>query len=145
MVSADVYNGAYNKNPFNFQHFNLSKEAFYIDGDEGPHKGIELDFENGNYSRGYYSLFLGNNKGLSNTGSIINLDDFGKGYAIYAFDFTGDLTIGSHFNLVGSGNLRMNLSFAKTLDELVCCIIYMEFQNLIGINKNRQILFDYKS
>ena len=144
MVDSDAYNGVHNKNPFNFKHNFLSKVSFSIDGEDAPYKALELDFENNRYTRGFHSLFLGTNKTIPNCGSVINLHNFGNGYAIFAFDLTGDLTDGSHFNLVRSGNLRMNLTFAKKLDEAICCIIYIEFQNLIEINKNRQVLFDYK-
>ena len=144
MVDSDAYNGVFRKNPFNFKHNFVNKLSFSIDGEETPYKALEMDFENNNYSRGY-SLFLGANKTIPNCGSVISNEDFSKGYALFAFDLSGDLTNGSHFNLIRNGNLRMNITFGKKLDEAVCCIIYMEFQNLIEINKNRQVLFDYKT
>ena len=35
-VESESYNGAFNKNPFHFQNFNLSKIGFYVDGESVP-------------------------------------------------------------------------------------------------------------
>ena len=112
MVDSDAYNGVFRKNPFNFKHNFVNKLSFSIDGEETPYKALEMDFENNNYSRGY-SLFLGANKTIPNCGSVISNEDFSKGYALFAFDLSGDLTNGSHFNLIRNGNLRMNITFGK--------------------------------
>ena len=97
----------------------------------------------GNFTEAYFSHFLGVNKTISDSGSIINREDFANGYALYAFDLTSDLCCDSHFNLIKNGNLRMVLNFAADTAVNIVCIMYMEYQNLIEINKARQIIFDY--
>ena len=144
MVENDAFNGAHDKNPFNFQHFDLEKISFSVDGVDMPHKPIEMDFNNKNFTQAYYSLFLGLNKNISDTGSVIEKSDFEKGYSLFAFDLTPDLCNGSHFNVVRTGNLRANLNFSKSLAGTIVCICYMEFQNILEINKNRGVFFDYK-
>lgn len=143
LVSSEAYNGALTKNPYNFHHFNLKKVAFSVDGEDVPYKALDLDFENNNFIMGYYSLFTGTDKSVYDSGNFIKREEYPKGYTLFAFDLTGDLCNGDHFNLVRSGNLRLNLQFASALQEPVTCIIYLEYQNLIEINKNRQIIFDY--
>ena len=143
LVDSDAYNGLISKNPYNFQHYNLNKIGLSIDGEDAPYKAIELNFDAGNYIMGYYSLFTGVNKSVTESGNFIDRDDYANGYTLFAFDLTGDLCSGEHFNLVRSGNLRLSLLFGTALTTAVNCIVYLEYQNIIEINKNRQILFDY--
>lgn len=142
LVDSDAYNGAVTSNPFNFKHFNLSKIAFSIDGEETPYKAIELNYPD-NYVQGYYSLFTGVDKSVSMRGNSISREEYPGGYALYAYDLTADLCSGDHFNLVRNGNVRLSLQFTTPLPNAINCIIYFEYQNMIEINKNRQIIFDY--
>ena len=143
MVEADAYNGVIGKNPFNFQHFNLSRIAFSVDGEIGPYKPIECEYDNNKYVRAYHSLFTGVDKSVTINGNFIERDEYPNGYCLYAFDLTPDLCNGEHFNLIRSGNLRINLDFKSALKTPVNGILYLEYQNIIEINKNRQIVFDY--
>jgi hypothetical protein len=143
LVDSDAYNGDITQNPFNFKHHKLYKVAFSIDGEETPHKSIDLNFDSDNYILGYYSLFTGVDKSVTESGNFIDRDEYKAGYTLFAYDLTADLCSGNHFNLVRNGNMRLSLSFKEPLPKAVNCIIYMEFQNMIEINKNRQILFDY--
>jgi hypothetical protein len=37
----------------------------------------------------------------------------------------------------------MQLNFEEELTTNIIVIVYLEYQNLIEINKNRQVIFDY--
>ena len=50
-VRNTAYNGVYNENPFNFEHFNLSNIAVHIDGQSDTVSSLELDFSNSLYLR----------------------------------------------------------------------------------------------
>ena len=143
LVESDAYNGVIGKNPFNFQNFNLSRIAFSVDGEIIPYKPIECDYGSNKYVRAYHSLFTGVDKSVTTNGNFIERDEYPNGYCLYAFDLTPDLCNGEHFNLIKSGNLRINLDFKSALKTPVNGILYLEYQNIIEINKNRQILFDY--
>ena len=48
-----------------------------------------------------------------NTGNDISLEEFPKGYAVYAFDLTPDMCGASpHFNVVQKGNLAIDIQFS---------------------------------
>ena len=143
LVDSDAFNGQNKKNPFNFQHFNLNSVQFQIESVDIPYKPFETDFSTENFTEAYFSHFLGANKTVCDAGSIITRNDFKNGYAIYAFDLTGDLCNENHFNLIKTGNLRMAINFASDTTVNIVCVVYMEYQNLIEINKNRQVIFDY--
>jgi hypothetical protein len=143
-VEGSSFSGEFKKNPFNFQTFGLSKVSVSIDGEEAPYSPLELDFANKLYSRAYYSLFNGLDRGALDCGNSISYSDYANGYAIFAFDLTPDMCTGNHFNLVKSGNLRISLNFSSETTSNINCIIYMEHENILEINKSRQVVFDYK-
>jgi hypothetical protein len=41
------------------------------------------------------------------------------------------------------GNTRLEIDFSKGVPENVTVVVYLEYENIIEINKNRKILFDY--
>lgn len=44
MVSSKAYNGSRDKNPFNFQHFNLQRFSLSVNGMQIPSQALEFDF-----------------------------------------------------------------------------------------------------
>ena len=46
------------------------------------------------------------------------------------------------FQLIKQGNLRVEIHFAEALTATINVIIYAGFDNVIEIDRNRQVLFD---
>jgi hypothetical protein len=49
------------------------------------------------------------------------------------------------FQLIKQGNLRVEIHFAEALAGIINVVLYAEFDNVIEIDRNRQVLFDYSS
>lgn len=143
-VDNDAFNGTYTKNPFNFKHYNLSQIKLYLDGQQQHHiKPLEPNYANQQYIGAYMSLFSGTGKQQKDEGNDIDRSDYPGGYAIYAFDLTPDLAEEGHFNLAREGNVRVDIKFGNALAATINVIAYAEFENVIEIDRNRNILFDY--
>ena len=52
---------------------------------------------------------------------------------------------GGHSNLLRQGNVRLELKFGAALAVTTNVIVYAEFENIIEIDKRRNIIFDYKN
>ena len=143
LVENVAFSGVPSKNPFKFDHFNADFLALYLDGSQVPCKPLQPDFENNLYTRSYVSLFTGTGLLTQNRGNQISWDDFANGYTLFAFDLTPDLSDGGHFNVVKQGNLRLELHFKEQLAQTVNAIVYAEFDNVIEIDKARNVLFDF--
>ncbi|PIK55304.1 hypothetical protein BSL78_07776 [Apostichopus japonicus] len=147
-VRNTAFNGSYTLNPFNFEHFGLDFLALYMDGEQVPYKPLKPNYSadgGANYIRAYHTLFSGTDKAQHDAGNAISRDDYLNGYTLYAFDLTPDLSSGGHFNLVKQGNLRMELHFAQPLDTTVNVFVYAELDNIVEIDKARNVVFDYAS
>lgn len=144
-VDNDAFNGLYGKNPFNFKHMNLSQLKVYLDGQQHSVKPLEMNFATHQYINAYATLFTGTRKWKSDEGNLISREDFASGYALYAFDLTADQCDGDHFNLVKQGNVRLDMKFAQALGNTINVIVFAEFENILEIDRSRNVLFDYKS
>ena len=144
LVDNTAFNGSRDHNPFNFQHYSLSEISVYLDGQQQHTlKPIQPNFEAKQYVRAYQSLFSGTCKVNRDEGNQISRDDFDKGYGLYAFDLTADLAEDDHFNLVRQGNLRLALKFAEALPNPVTVIAFAEFDNVIELDRDRNVLLDF--
>jgi len=144
LVSNRAFNGHTESNPFNFQHFNLSEIALYLDGQQQHAiRPIQPDYEHGQYIRAYDSLFVGTGKLSRDEGLFITREDYANGYALYAFDLSADLGEDDHFSLVRQGNVRLAMKFAAALNTTVSVIAYAEFENVIEVDRDRNVVFDF--
>jgi len=144
LVTNQAFNGHAESNPFNFQHFNLNQIALYLDGrQQHAIRPIQPDYERGLYIRAYDSMFAGTGKLCKDEGLYINRDDYASGYALYAFDLSADFGEDEQFGFVRQGRLRLALKFAAALAATVTVIAYAEFENIIEVDRDRNVVFDF--
>lgn len=147
LVDNKSANGDYKSNPFNFHHFNLNYLCLYVDGHQVPSKILQPDYSNSLFSEAYNTLFTGTGVHFSNHTHTLTRADFIGGYALYCYDLTQDLSahLPSHWNLVRHGSIRVDLGFSGALEAPVNLIMYGEFENVIEIDKRRNVSLDYSS
>lgn len=144
LVASAAFNGSLSTNPFDFQHFNYSSIAFYIDSVACPSKPYECDFANHQYIRAYHSLFEGSNINHSDIGNNISKTDYPNGYALLAVDLTPDLcSSATHISVPKTGSLRIDIQFSVALPSSVTAIVFAEFDSLIEIDQYRNVVTDY--
>ena len=143
LVENTAFNGVFNRNPFNFQHFHATQVGVYVNGESTPMKALQLNFNQSRYLKGYMSLFLGTGQLFHDKGIQIQREEYPQGYTLYAFDLTPDLSTGPHVSPIRQGNLRIGIQFAQPLPVTVNAIIYAEFDSLIEIDHNRNVTFNW--
>lgn len=144
-VESAAYEGRYDKNPYNFQHFGLKFITLYCDAKQIPSKPYQPDFDNNNTLRSYLSLYEVSGKLFQDSSLGINREEYGGGYTLFGFDLTPDLSQTGCFHLIKKGNIRLEVKFNTPLAQPVNCIIFAEFDSSIKIDKNRSVLVDYFS
>jgi hypothetical protein len=146
IVRNDAFNGALGRNPFNFHHFGLNEIGVYVDGQQQQSiRPLHPNFENGQYISSYVGLFSGTGKLNKDDGNNIERSDYANGYALYAFDLSPDLAEDDHFNLSRQGGVRLILKFAAALEVTVTVVAYAEFENVVEIDRNRNVVYDFSS
>jgi len=145
-VSNAAFIGNLKKNPFNFQHFNVNFFSLYIDGRQVPSKPLQPDYDgNKQFVHAYHTLFSGTGIHFLNEGNGLPRDEYANGNCLMAFDLTTDLSANtlSHWNLIRQGSLRIEVRFEKALTETINCVVYGEFDNVVEIDKDRNIIMDF--
>ena len=142
MVDNDSYTGNYKKNPFNFKHFDVCEVAVYGNG-KTLLQPMKLNFDDGEYLEGYRSLFTTIGKINRDEGIGLSRREYSNGYSLIGFDLSTALCTGPHQELIKEGSIRITLEFAKALLNTITVLVYPEFDNVIKVNKIRNVLKDY--
>ena len=87
--------------------------------------------------------FAGSGKYRRDEGLDIDREEYEKGFTLFAYDLSPDLTEEGHFNLIKEGSIRVELKFAQALANTINIIAYAEFESVIEINREKQVLIDY--
>jgi hypothetical protein len=106
---------------------------------------MHTNFTAGQFIGAYMEMFAGSGKLYRDEGNAISRSDFANGYALYAFDLSPDLAEEGHFNLVKQGGVRLSLKFGAALPNTVTFVAYAEFENVIEIDRSRNVVFDFGS
>ena len=123
----------------------MSEISLHLDGHTQPVKPLKPNFNNNQYIQAYMSLFSGTGKENRDEGNNIAREDYPNGYALYAFDLSPNLAEEGHFSLTKQGTVRVELKFGTALANTVTVVSYAEFENVIEIDRNRNIVYDFGS
>jgi hypothetical protein len=140
-----AFNGTIKQNPFNFEHFDLNYLSINIGSRTIPSQPLKPNFDQKEYLQAYMTLFEGTGMLNANIGHGIHREDFSRGYALYVFDLTADMTEGSHVDPIKHGSMRLEVHFSKALPCTVNAVVYSEYDNIIQIDRARNIITDYAS
>ena len=144
MVENDSFNGSYTKNPYNFQHFNLSRLGLFANGIAIPGRPVTPNFKAGSYAESYVDMMDAYHYFNTDDTNGITYEEFGGGYTIYAFDLTPDKSLtDSRKHTVSLNNLRLELKFADALPKTINVILHSTFDSHIEITKLRDVICAY--
>ena len=142
MMDNDSYNGNYKRNPFNFQHYNLTQIGISSSEEEVPFKPLKLNFDDKLFVTAYNTLFSGTGKLHGNSGSIIKRD-YPEGYTIIVADMT-PFEIGDIFHLIEEGTLSIDLVFKSPLTATINMLVSAEY-DIIEIDSKRNVTKDWSN
>lgn len=144
LVDNVAFNGAMNKNPYNFQHFDLGEIALRVNGVPHPGPPYKPHFSKGVFARDYMDLMETFGYYKTDNSNGLKMSEFATGYTIYAFDMSPDNDISSdHRSPNLSEDIRLDLWFRKALPATINVLIYAAFDSEIQISKLRDVFTDY--
>ena len=143
MVRGAAFAGSFQHNPFLFNHYNASLVQVYADGEPVRSRPFRPNVADGQFVECYNSLYREFGKVDGDRGSIIKLEDWTRGYSLFAFSLSPDTNCDDHTSLVKHGNLRVEVQFSEALEHAIQLLVYAEFDNVIKIDSNRQLMIDY--
>ena len=141
MVETAAYHGAGDKNPFNFQHFDLNEIALYKDGMPYPNPILKMDFEKNIYAEAYHNFMKALGAAYSNSVPPIKKEEYAKGFALFCYNMAPDQsnTVTSASVLNMNSNVRLEMKFSKPLAKNVTLLVCGVFENFLEISKDRRV------
>ena len=128
MVKSEAYSGAFDLNPFRFEHFNVASTGFYVNGEPTPRPAFSLYVDNGDYLQGLLSLYRISGKLMENTDIGITRESYREGYNLLGFNV--DPTTSADFRYLGmpkNGHTKLNIRFKSHLEDPVTLILFVTF------------------
>lgn len=146
MVDHTAFNGSFRLDPYNYQNFGLENINFYLDGTQYPGIQFSPNFDNGNYTREYLNLFSATNQDNNENHCItLTKEKFTQGNNIFCVNFTPTLTAGyfgsGYVSRLKYGTLRLHLRFKSALEQAITVLVYIDYDSIIEIDKERNPLF----
>ena len=96
---------------------------------------MKLNFDHKLFVTAYNTLFSG-------TGKVS--EDYSEGYTIIVADLT-PFEIGDNFDLKAEGTLSIDLVFKSPLAATINVLVYAEYDNVIEIDSNRDVIKDWSN
>ncbi|KAK3106814.1 hypothetical protein FSP39_000416 [Pinctada imbricata] len=145
-VDSEAVAGPYSKNPFNFQHFDLSSLTLYIDNLPVGGNALRLNFDDKNgvsSVSAFANMFEITGKWGTDSGNQLSREDFAEGNALYCFDIEPNFESNIHYlTLLKQGNARIEAHFNKALEQTTTCIVYATFPSLFSITGARDVVLE---
>jgi hypothetical protein len=144
LVSNTAFSGTARTSPYNFHHFNMQHISCEIDGVMFPSRGYNMDYASHNSLSAYEGL-LDCLERLNESNGELSFDRYGynEGFTLYGFDFTTSHTGRGALSLIKHGNLNVTFRFQVPLPETVVCIAMLCFDNILEIDNNRRLIYDF--
>jgi hypothetical protein len=142
MTSGKAYNGAYEEEPFTFNHFNINYMALLKDGQSVPYRTVyQPDFANKLYAREFLTSIVQNLQHLNtNVNNGITRDMFAQqGYSLFTFNLTPDYCL-EQVQPIKHSNIRLDMRFTKASTTPINVIVYGMFDSELQITKDRQCI-----
>lgn len=138
-LNAKAYDNAVNHNPFCFQHFGLNQINAHLNGEPiltTPFYPKWEDFE----SIEQYRWLLDNIGLQQNASNGITFEEFKSNTTFFAFDLSPDLCNSYYLHGIETGTIDLHLGFKTALTDNIMCIIYASYDEIVTIDKNRNVL-----
>lgn len=143
-VSTAAFNGHHQKNPFNFQHFNLQSFRLLKNGIDYPYPEIITDFKTipPKFLDAYHQMMMNMNADYNDHVVSITPHEYANGYFFLNYNMSPDQESGSDLlNLANRpSQIRAEIRFADALQESVQLLVYYESPTTISIDFARRVV-----
>ena len=142
LVRSDAFNGQLDKNPLNFQHFNLQNIVLRKNGNPLPLEGIETNFTDGIYYQAYMSLIQATGNLYSDGGFNISPNQYQQGCVLVGFDLTPDLGNCDSLNLINEGTLSLEIKLASSSQTSITTVVYLSYESILEIDRDGNVFLN---
>ena len=140
-VRNDAFVGTRERNPFNFQLFNLKTLQLLVNGEEYPTPAIDMT-DNG-HVHGYNSLLLGMGAMYRGPGLQFSRTAWSTGFALFMWDLTPENSGNAeHMHPEFQGQVKIKGLYTQANNIVVTMIVYAEYEDILEVDGNKRIVYN---
>ncbi|KAF0145800.1 MAG: hypothetical protein FD143_3358, partial [Ignavibacteria bacterium] len=130
--------GHWNRNPFVFQHFNLSSIALNVNGENLPRIAYQPNFAaaSSEYIREYLGVLEGLSIDTGNKSIALTPAQWATDYPLFIFR----ISPGGLPTLPKTGAANLSIKFRDPTPNIITVIVYSEFSNFLEIDRDRNLV-----
>lgn len=130
--------GTYDSNPFNFEHFDITRIQLFRNGTSVPRLGYHPDFTTDDYTQDYLTFQEECGYGLGDKCVPLSPDEWADGFTVFAFKVTpGPIGPGDVFprSMSITGTIKLEIDFAKDTPENLKIIFLSESPGVLEFDQ----------
>lgn len=139
IVRSENFNGTIQKNPFLFEHHDVSSVSLRMNGHPIPYEELILDYTNNKYTDAYFSLLQASGALYTKNDIGISYSDYKNGYALYGFDLSSCVNDTACTDLIREGNLGLTIRLNSSISYSTTIVVYLEYDKVIEIDKDGNV------
>ena len=141
MVREDAVHGNYNRDPFNYQHFNLAEFSLKVGSELIPLPELKCNMDNDSNDilRPLFSALLANHSLFSNEELGINPSNYRNGNVFLAWDLS-QMPPGQSFEMTQEKSVSLILKLRRANNFVMNVIVYSEYDSEIEMMNNRKVI-----
>ena len=141
IVTSSSFHGNIKTTPFNFIHCNITSIVLRKDSNTVPFETIEMNPAKNLYGQGYIALHQGSGHLLQDSDCAITPEMFSKGYCIIPLDISCGMSDLGEIDQVRHGTITLQIKLSTALTAPVILITYCEYDEVIQMDKDRQVTY----
>ena len=141
MVREDAVHGNYNRDPFNYQHFNLAEFSLKYGSEQVPLPELKcnMDDESNDILRPLFSALLANHSLFSNEELGINPSNYRNRNVFLAWDLS-QMPPGQSFEMTQEKPVSLILKLRRANNFVINVIVYSEYDSEVETSNNRKVI-----
>ena len=141
MVREDAVHGNYNRDPFNYQHFNLAEFSLKIGSEQIPLPELKcnMDDDSNDILRPLFSALLANYLLFSSGELGIYPSNYRNGNVFLAWDLS-KMPPGQNFEMTQEKPVLLILKLRRANNFIINVIVYSEYDSEVEMLNNRKVI-----
>ena len=141
MVREDAVHGNYNRDPFNYQYFNLAEFSLKVGSEQIPLPELKcnMDDDSNDILRPLFSALLANHSLFSNEELGINPSNFRNGNVSLAWDLS-QMTPSQSFEMIQEKPVPLILKLRRANNFVINVIVYSEYDSEVEMMDTRKVI-----
>ena len=142
MVREDAVHGNYNRDPFNYQHFNLAEFSLKVGSEQIPLLKLKCNMDNDSNDllRPLFSALLANHSLFPNEELGMNSSNYRNGNVFLAWDLS-HMPPGQSFEMIQEKPVSLILKLRRANNFVINVIVYSEYNSEVEMMNNRKVIF----